>query len=65
MKKITINQDELQLRNNELFFAFKSLIIRILDIHPIKLLEQLPYLFSVWKCYIIMILIKKYFSHKK
>ena len=37
--KITINQDELQLWNNELFFAFKSLIIRILDIHTIKLLK--------------------------
>ena len=37
--KIMINQDDFQLWNNELFFAFKSLIIRILDIHTIKLLK--------------------------
>ena len=37
--KITINQDDFQLWNNELFFALKSLIIRILDIYTTKPLE--------------------------
>ena len=37
--KITINQDDFQLWNDELFFALKSLIIRILDIYTTKPLE--------------------------